>query len=898
MACIIIYMVFHINLMKMVENYIQIFKNATLNKVVEDLQLNLFYKNIGSKNLITVEYSDLRKSIWLASILAKSALLEHKQKVQKLSSLIFLNNPENSQLAKICYILYSRVGNLTATRFLSTLYKNYSSNPLEQLSIFSEDLVLESELLNKRRDNILEIEGSSYLATDFQMALWNNLIAENYISVSAPTSSGKSFILKKYIEHQFHINEKYCVFYIVPSRALINQVSEELRIDLGDVEIKTAYIEDDESLFSKIVYVITPERAIKIINLDLGIPNPDIIFIDEIQGVEDEQGRGDLFEYIYGEFARLFPSAKLITAGPNISNPDALFSELFSHSSKVASTSLSPVFQLKAIIQLNEDSIQFRLYDDRIIQTIKKPLTTDKNLKRIYSNNRGDGLAIIINEVILNGKESNIIYASRSDHAETWALKYSESIPEEELPIEILDLIEYLQEDIHKKYILIKCLKKRVAFHHGKLSELARKEIEVLFQRGIIKTLFCTSTLLEGVNMPANNLFIVKPDKNNLSLTNFEFGNLIGRAGRIKDSLYGSIYCITLDDENWASEYYERTHSKEVVTSSTKGLKELKVDNLASSTLDIDEGKIKNLVISLRHKYLKGDLNLESFLTKKGLLKDQIFEIEAEIAKSVSRLQIPYEIIKLNPTIDPVLQNELFIRIKNDGLKQWAININSRFADGYRRDTAVTLSYEQNSFYWQLDSIIHRLNEIFGITNELFYKDKLKIYESTICHNSIGWIDGKSIGELIGKRIDYLAKDERVPIEERIDPDDEKAINAAIRYIININSKAITYSLLKYVKLLVNILEFMFTDDEKEQFKFTLSLPTYLELGSKEPVVIRLITSGMPRSIALKVFDKFKTTQEYREKVDVINWLKGKDYIDGLKPIYNKYLRRQKYLSR
>lgn len=879
-------------------NLIKIYNSLELNKVINDLLLNLFSQKIDNKDYIVINKEELRKAIWLASILANSSDNEHRQKVQQLSSLIYLNYPEEAELSKVCYILYSRVGNLTATKFLKSIFQKYSDNPVEQLSILNEDVILENELINKRQSNILQIEDKAYLTTDFQKVLWNNLVIKNNISVSAPTSSGKSFILKKYIENQFNLNQKYCVFYIVPSRALINQVSEELRIDLINVEIKTAYIENEENLFSKIVYILTPERAIKIINLNTDTINPNIIFIDEIQGVEDEQGRGNLFEYVFSEFARLFPNTKIITAGPNISNPNILFKELFNKESEISSTELSPVFQLKTVLSLNEKSIEFKIYTNQnTTQTIIKDIKFDKNLKKLYDGNRGAGLSIIIKEVITNNNESNLVYASKSNLAESWALKYSESITQEEVKQEIKDLIEYLKEDIHPRYILIKCLIKGVAFHHSKLSELARKEIEVLFQKGFIKTLFCTSTLLEGVNMPANNLFILKPEKNTLKLSNFEFGNLIGRAGRIKDSLYGSIYCITIDNEKWAQDYYESSYSKEVQTSSSKSIKDLDNDDLKKSVLNIKELRIRSLIITLRHKYLKGDLNLETFLLKKCLDEDKIEQIESDISKSLKDIKIPYNILKLNPTIDPLLQNELFETIKRDGITKWVININSRFAEGYKRDVAEKINYEDNSFYWQLDSLITRLDQIFNITKDLYFKDSLSVGVSTICQNSVSWIDGKSIGELIAKRINYLSKDDRVLEDKRIDANNDNHINTVIRDVININSKAITYSLLRYIKLLSDILDNVLTETEKEKFKFSLSLPTFLELGSKEPIIIKLITSGMPRSIALKVFDKFKLTNQYKEGIDVFLWLKNKDSVDGLKLIYNKYLRRQKFLK-
>lgn len=42
----------------------------------------------------------------------------------------------------------------------------------------------------------------------------------------------------------------------------------------------------------------------------------------------------------------------------------------------------------------------------------------------------------------------------------------------------------------------------------GYLPSTIRARIESLYKDGKIHTLFCTSTLLEGVNLPADNLFI------------------------------------------------------------------------------------------------------------------------------------------------------------------------------------------------------------------------------------------------------------------------------------------------------------------------------------------------------------------------------------------------------
>lgn len=67
--------------------------------------------------------------------------------------------------------------------------------------------------------------------------------------------------------------------------------------------------------------------------------------------------------------------------------------------------------------------------------------------------------------------------------------------------------------------------------------------------------MFCTSTLIEGVNLPADNLFITNYRSGRPQMTSVEFRNLIGRVGRIKFNLYGNVFFISDGEQVTEKEY-------------------------------------------------------------------------------------------------------------------------------------------------------------------------------------------------------------------------------------------------------------------------------------------------------------------------------------------------------
>lgn len=102
-----------------------------------------------------------------------------------------------------------------------------------------------------------------------------------------------------------------------------------------------------------------------------------------------------------------------------------------------------------------------------------------------------------------------------------------------------------------------------VASHHAGLLPAYKKLVEELFSKKLIKTVFATSTLSAGINMPAKTVVITqitRPYKSEAGtieytpLTSNEFHQMSGRAGRRGIDTIGNVvlYNLRSDDENTA----------------------------------------------------------------------------------------------------------------------------------------------------------------------------------------------------------------------------------------------------------------------------------------------------------------------------------------------------------
>lgn len=855
--------------------------------VFDELLFSLFKKNRGEVHTSDYLTDDkIKKATWLASI---AALGDDEQKniASAYGSLLHLYDKDNELYKRTCYILQSRAGNIVSAQHLSGVINNgkYAGDfgSLLNLEVVQRRMGLEKTFT----------DGTVLYFTEFQKRLWSDLEANKNVAISAPTSSGKSFVIKKFILEKISSFSEGEFVYIVPSKALINQVSNELSRSLINKAAVMTTFRDVSDVHDKVIYVLTPERCLKLL-MEKNSSEPKIVFFDEVQNVEFGN-RGNIYENILYRMTEKWESTQFVMAGPYIENLKDSLEKITDIKVIEHKTSSTPVLQLKASITIKPRS---KLVDFIIMSPTGNNISNEFDIgKALYTkltSSKGSALSYIVS--LFSKDEQNIVYAPRKNNAERWALKISEeedasdSIEDERIE----NLSEFLSKEIHPSYSLKRMLSKGVAFHHGGLLDIARMEIEDLYSEGVIRNIVCTSTLLQGVNLPADRIIILSPKIGDYEMSQFEFLNLIGRAGRISTSLYGEIFCIDLLGEEWGEDKILSVEKKEIKSSVLKKLDESKDEvigkinvsrkDLISSGVNLD---IVNLVSYLRSQYFVDVKHFSKILTSSSLNGAELSEIKRSLEVSKSTLTIPSGLLSMNQFVDPLEQNELFEIMAKDGVDKWLINKYPASKDGVKSEYA---EFSEMNYYNQYKNVIIRLDRIFSIENEVNGKDegkfkKLKYFVSVsrLASDSNKWMQGKPYRFFID---DVLSRQ----VQQKGKSINDSTVDSVANFVTAHITTNLNFVLVKYLTIWSNVLSYFLNDEEKEKYAYILNLPSMLEMGSYNPVVLEIMSYGINRSTALDIAKFYNADRNQSVEVFLVNL-----NLNKISALHRKYLEKAGY---
>lgn len=422
-------------------------------------------------------------------------------------------------------------------------------------------------------------DGSKFL-TEQQMML-RDFTSRNQGANSvivAPTSYGKSEIIVRHVLD--HPTDRTLI--IVPSKALLSQTKKRL-IDAKIPSVGKILTHPD--MYSPdrqhAAFVLTQERALRLLcehrNLSF-----NKIFVDEAHNLLESDSRAKLLATVISIIYERNTTASFTYLTPFLCDSNSL-------NLRHGPPNLNDFHISEYVKSERFYSCDFRegksgevfLYDQFIDIWMKIPSPTQSWQKFITSRALG----------------KNIIYANKPKHIEQIAKEISNNL--EIARCEIIDkACSELEEMFGANYHLINCLRHGVMYHHGSVPENVRTYLEWVYSRSSkMRFLVCNTTLMEGVNLPAERLFLLDNKAGRRNLTPAKLKNLVGRINRFNDvfreanasslkRLEPSIYVIGTDDfisgnANLQSFLKDCTHVPRSISDDVKNilLSEAKIDD-------------------------------------------------------------------------------------------------------------------------------------------------------------------------------------------------------------------------------------------------------------------------------------------------------------------------------
>ena len=514
------------------------FGEYLFSKIDNNKYLQKLYQNIlinYSKRLFNLSDPEdppvnIEDALTFIDVLSKSSGTSlsdtHKTRAQEMIALLYDMYPQNEDIQYCLGSVLATTCNFLGMKRLTPDFK--SASLLEQILTH----------FNRNYLSVPSDEEAAFFPA--QKEIFDSL-SKPYFSYSAPTSMGKSYMMRVFIKQQLMKGTKKNFALLIPTKALINEVTNELIDNLTTLLQETNYriVTSSGSIALETehnyIFILTPERMLYILIDDPEL-KIDYLFVDEAHKISSSDKRSVFYYKVITKLEERQSTPHIIFASPNIPNPK-IFLDILSKKAylrtenSTATCKYAPVSQVKYIVDLWERNI--RIFD-----------SYTKKFLKFYEMPRPYSLSELI--VWIGDRKHNIVYCKSKNDAIQFARNYAktqEVVGDKKLQ----SFAEAIRRDVHKEYYLAELVEKGVAYHIGYLPANIRMQLENYYREGLIKTIFCTSTLLEGINLPAENLFITSYKKGISRFSEVYFKNLIGRVGRAKYNLYGNVFVVRLE---------------------------------------------------------------------------------------------------------------------------------------------------------------------------------------------------------------------------------------------------------------------------------------------------------------------------------------------------------------
>jgi hypothetical protein len=370
-----------------------------------------------------------------------------------------------------------------------------------------------------------------------------------------PTSAGKTLLAEFNILVTKALRPDAKIIYIVPSRALVNQVYFDLKSDLESlnlvIEKTSSAIEIDPTEDSFLnsdtnidILVCTPEKLDLLIRRNHPtVDDVSMFVVDEAHTIQNGE-RGARLELLLAILRRERPNAKFMLLSPFIRNAGDTLTEWLGGGNSIK-VDWQPAEKLILGVKCHKttrvNDVHYsvlaspfsavRPIDENIFPNpyeLESTSDKDKILEFTTKNFAEKGKTIL---VLCRGKQTaneraNFIYDKVNDF---------------EVNDDINLVRKYIDDEVGRSTLLSKVLEKGIATHHAGMTDETKLLVEHLIREKKINYVCATTTIAEGVNFPVSTVFFDDYRKGDHIMSSNDFWNIAGRAGRTLVDNYGKI---------------------------------------------------------------------------------------------------------------------------------------------------------------------------------------------------------------------------------------------------------------------------------------------------------------------------------------------------------------------
>jgi hypothetical protein len=450
-------------------------------------------------------------------------------------AVIFINSGDENiqELGYRMIVLYSNFFAEYEPLYDIALYKGYI--PISK--IIEKDAELSHYFEETFFNALLSSFGETFKRNDIYLTTQQTELASHFdenvdkgISVVAPTSYGKSELFVNFCAHHENAN----VVIIVPTKALLAQIKRRV-LHRRKAKSKKRKIITHPEMYNNgdanFIAILTQERLLRMMqnNHELKF---DYAFIDEAHNLLSGDSRNLLLAQVIAILNSRNKKVSFCYLSPFIFNSKNLYTKYTKNRFSEFKISEHLKTERYYLLDLRENGDKvLKFYDQYLDELIDIPNDTCTNVIQFMQKHSGT---------------KNIVYLNSPPKLEKFAIALSKKLASVNNS-ELLSSCEDISEILHKDYELIDCLKSGVVYHHGSVPDVVRLFVEYLYSTiSEIKYVVTSSTLLEGVNIPAEKLFLLECKKGKRNLSPSQFKNLVGRICRFSELFDNNSGSLTL----------------------------------------------------------------------------------------------------------------------------------------------------------------------------------------------------------------------------------------------------------------------------------------------------------------------------------------------------------------